>query len=85
MGKGCRVIQSDCDPSAADDSSLPNNAFLVEYLQDGITKFDLVTAAKRVDIFDDYWDKYQSDFKNITQAAGKISPKLWNNPADKKK
>ena len=52
MGKGCRVIQSDCDPSAADDSSLPNNAFLVEYLQDGITKFDLVTAAKRVDIFD---------------------------------
>jgi len=85
MGKGCRIIQKECDPTAAEDKSLPTNAFLVEYLQDGITKFDIVTAAGRVDIFDDYYDKYRKDLLNMTQTEGRISPKLWNNPADKKK
>ena len=58
---------------------------MVEYLQDGITKFDIVTAAGRVDIFDENYDKYRKDLLNMTQTEGRISPKLWNNPADKKK
>tara|TARA_A100001234_G_C12467540_1_gene317876 strand:+ start:477 stop:644 length:168 start_codon:yes stop_codon:yes gene_type:complete len=53
---------------------------MVEYLQDGMTHFDIVSAAKQVDIFDDYWDKYRHDFKNMTQTEGRVNPKLWNPP-----
>jgi len=86
MGKGIKVIQSDCDPTLAQDKTLPNNAYLVEYLQDGVTKFDIVMAAKTEDIFDEYYDMYRKDFKNMTQAEGRANPKLWGNePKTKKK
>ena len=37
----------------------------VEYVEDGVTKYDIATGPKQVDIFDDYWDKYGSDFRNM--------------------
>ena len=40
MGKGVKILRQDCDPSLAEDRSLPYTAFLVEYKQDGMTKFD---------------------------------------------
>lgn len=77
MGKGIRIIESDCDPSIAQDKTLPSNSFLVEYLQDGNTHFDIVTCQKQVEIFDEYWDKYRGDFINMTQTEGRVNPKLW--------
>ena len=47
MGKGCKIIHQDCDPTLADDRSLPYTAYLVEYLQDGMTHFDIVSAGKK--------------------------------------
>jgi len=85
MGKGCKVIHEDCDPTLAQDRTLPNNAFLIEYLQDGMTRFDIAMAAKQVDIFDDYWDKYRHDFVTMTQTEGRINPKLWGNKPKEKK
>lgn len=86
MGKGIKVIQSDCDPTSAQDKTLPNNAYLVEYLQDEITKFDIVMAGTTVDIFDEYYDRYKKDFKNMTQAEGRANPKLWGiQPKETKK
>ena len=85
MDKGCKIIHADCDPTLAEDRSLPYTAFLVEYLQDGMTHFDIVSAGKKVDIFDEYWDKYRHDFKNITQTEGRVNPKLWQDPKRKKK
>lgn len=86
MGKGIRMLHKDCDPSLAEDRSLPYTSYLVEYLQDGITKFDIVTGNKRVDIFDHYWDHYRHDFQNMTQTEGRVNPKLWQDPnAPKKK
>jgi len=73
-------IETDCDASLSQDRSLPTNAFLIEYSQAGISQFDIVAAAKQVDIFDDYWDKYKTDFKNMSQAEGRISPRLWKAP-----
>lgn len=84
MGKGCKIIHEDCDPSLGQDRSLPYTAFLVEYSQSGITKFDIVTAAKQVDIFDDYWDKYRHDLIRMTQTEGRVNPKLWQDPKKKK-
>ena len=84
MGKGIRMIHKECDPSLAEDRSLPYTAFLVEYLQDGITKFDICSASKQVDIFDHYWDHYRHDFVNMTQTEGRVNPKLWQDPSSKK-
>tara|TARA_B100000035_G_scaffold65805_1_gene53553 strand:+ start:2133 stop:2396 length:264 start_codon:yes stop_codon:yes gene_type:complete len=81
MGKGCRIIHQDCDPTLAQDKSLPYNTFLIEYIQEGLTKFDIASGPKQVDIFDDYWDKYSSDFKNMTQTEGRVNPKMWNDPS----
>ena len=44
MANGIKIIHAECDASIAEDKSLPYNTFLVEYLQDGITKFDLVSS-----------------------------------------
>ena len=54
-----KVVETDCDPTLAQDRSLPNNSFLVEYIQDEVTHFDLVISSKQVDIFDHYYDKYK--------------------------
>jgi len=81
-----KVLHSDCDPSLANDKSLPYTAYLIEYLQDGMTKFDIVIGRNRVEIFDHYWDNYRHDFKNMTQAEGRVNPKLWGiKPKESKK
>lgn len=82
------VYKKDCDPSAAQDRSLPYTAYLVEYLQDGMTHFDIVISGKKVEIFDHYWDLYRNNFVTFTQTEGRVNPKLWNDPTkakDKKK
>ena len=60
-----KTIYADCDPTAAEDRTLPTNAFMIEYLQDGMTKFDIVMSSKQVDIFDWYWDRYRHDLKTL--------------------
>lgn len=79
-----KIIHQDCDPSLADDRSLPYTAYLIEYLQDGITKFDISYGKKQVELFDYYWDNYRNDLVNMTQTEGRVNPKLWDHP-DKKK
>ena len=80
-----KIIHQDCDPSLADDRSIPYTAYLIEYLQDGITKFDISYGKKQVELFDYYWDNYRNDLVNMTQTQGRINPKLWQNPKEKKK
>ena len=79
-----KIIHARTDPSAAQDRSLPTTAYMVEYLQDGQTCFDIVVASKRVDIFDHYWDHYREDFVTMTQTEGRVNPKLWQDPNQKK-
>ena len=58
MAKGINLITEDCDPSSSQDKSLPTSAYMVEYLIDGISKYDLVVSGRKVEIFDEYYDKY---------------------------
>ena len=67
-----KTLFSDCDPTVADDRTLPTNAFLIEYLQDGMT-FDVVMSGKKSEIFDWYWDRYRHDLKNITQCEVELT------------
>ena len=80
-----RVISKECDPSLATDRSLPYTAYLIEYSQEGITKFDIVSSSKQVEIFDYYWDLYKKDFINMTQTEGRTNPRLWQDPNEPKK
>ena len=66
-----KILEQGCDPSVADDKSLPYTAYLVEYLKNGLTTFDLVISAnKAVDIFDYYWDEYKESFNQIYTVFG---------------
>jgi len=72
-----KVIHEDCDPSLSEDRSLPNNSFLVEYIQGEQSHFDIVAASKSVEIFDHYYDKYKNNFVTMNQTEGRVNPKLW--------
>lgn len=81
-----KILHENCDPSLADDKSLPYTSYLVEYVFGKTIQYDLVMANKQVDIFDYYWDKYREDLLTFTQTQGKINPKLWGyKKPDKKK
>ena len=77
-----RYIHENCDKDLANNIRLPNNAYLVEYESDQKTQYDVVQSIKVVDIFDEYWDKYKSGLKNITQTRGQVNPKLWDGKTD---
>jgi len=79
------ILHRDCDPTLAQDRTLPYTAYLVEYLQDGMTHFDIVISSKRVEIFDHYWDLYRHDLIRMTQTEGRVNPKLWGNKPNEKK
>ena len=85
MSSKIKILHQDCDPTLADDTSLPQHAYLVEYLVEGLTKFDLVISAKKVDIFDHYWDKYRDKFVTMRQSGGQVNPKMWNAPGSEPK
>lgn len=81
-----KILHQNCDPSLANDRSLPCTAYLVHYEIDGATAYDIVIPNKRVDIFDYYWDKYREGFKGFKQSEGRANPKLWGiKPKEEKK
>ena len=82
--KELRVLKQNCDPKESKDTSLPYTAYLVEYKQDGKSVYDIAIANKAVDLFDYYYDLYKKDFVRFTQTEGRINPKLWNDPTQKK-
>ena len=84
MGKGINIIHVNCDPAAAEDSSLPRDSYLVTYGDDGNERFDVVQGLQG-DIFDHYWDKYR-DFRGMKWTDGKANPKMWGyTPKENKK
>jgi len=83
MGKGINIIHVDCDPSLANDSSLPRDSYLVTYGENDQQKYDIVQGLQS-DIFDQYWDKYR-DFRGMKWTEGKTNPKMWGNVVKTKK
>ena len=80
-----KIIHKDCDPSLAEDRSLPYNCYLVTYKMDGSICHDLIITDKKVDIFDYYCDRYREDFITFKQSEGRTNPKLWDPPKKEKK
>ena len=83
----CNIIHEKCEKAAAEDKTLPRNAYLVTYVEKEKVVYDIVMADSKVDVFDDYWDKYKEGLQTITFAQGNVRPSLWNNkpiPPEKK-
>ena len=85
-----KLIHEDCDPKGAEDKRLPYTAYLVEYVKDGESHYDVAMANKQSDMFDYYWDKYKEGLIKWTQSKGTLAPARWNDkmiqqPAPKKK
>lgn len=82
-----KILHQDCDPSLADDRTLPYTAFVVKYQPNEDTFcYDIVIAHKRVDIFDYYWDKYREGLISFKQTEGRVNPKVWGSqPKENKK
>jgi len=74
-----KIIKQNCDPSEANDRSLPYTCYLVHYICEGEKLYDLVITPKKIDIFDHYWDNYREGLKWFKQSEGRVNPKLWGN------
>ena len=63
-GMGCTIIKTGCTPDAADDKTLPTNAYLLELKKGEDTWFDLVMG-EAVGIFDTYYDMFGDVMKKM--------------------
>jgi len=72
-----KILHQNCDPTLAEDRTLPYNAYLVKYYDDDQYNYDIVISNRQVDIFDHYWDKYREGLKKFKQTEGRVNPKLW--------
>ena len=80
-----RILFEDCDVDKAEDRTLPNNAFVVEYKVDDVSKYDIAAAGKQSEIFDHYYDKFKKGFVTMRQTEGRANPKLWGTKAPESK
>ena len=83
----CNIIHEKCEKTAADDKTLPRNAYLVTYVLEEKVTYDVVMADSKMEIFDSYWDKYKEGLQKIDWAEGNVKPSLWNKkpiPPEKK-
>jgi len=71
------VIHEKCEKQLAEDKSLPKNAYLVTYVEKDKISYDIVMADSKVDIFDQYWDKYKEGLQDISYANGLVKPSMW--------
>jgi len=85
---GCEILLEKTTFNVAKDSSFPNDAYLIWYIVDGEECIDLTRGAKRVNLFDMYYDKYgPGAVQKIDFGYGRVNPKLWGykQPEKKKK
>jgi hypothetical protein len=61
------------------------NSYLVTYISEEETFYDIVICNKQVDIFDMYWDKYREGLQDIRWTDGRVNPKLWQSKTEKTK
>ena len=79
-----KIIDENCDPKLAEDPKLPYTAYLIQYADKEVVKYDLSIGYSKVELFDHYYDKYKNVMSMI-QSNGRINPKLWNAPTKAKK
>ena len=74
-----KILHENCDPKLAEDPKLPYTAYLIQYADKEVVKYDLSIGNSKVELFDHYYDKYKN-VMNMIQTNGKVNPKLWKQP-----
>jgi len=73
------ILHENCDPKLAKDPKLPYTAYLIQYADKEVVKYDLSIGYSKVELFDHYYDKYKNVMSMI-QSDGRANPKLWKQP-----
>lgn len=83
---GCEILKHNCTLEEAKDTQVPLDAYIVTYVLNGKTCYDLTRCGKKVNLFDMYYDSMGDVIRKIDWGCGRINPKLWGNkPPEKKK
>lgn len=82
---GCEIIQENCTVQDANNSNLPNDSYLVTYIHNDNTCYDITRSIKRSNIFDMYWDKFGKNLQTIEHTGGRVNPKIWGFKITEKK
>ena len=82
-----KIIHEKCEKSAANDTKLPKNAYLITYVVEDKLTYDIAMADGKVELFDHYWDTYKEGLQSISWTKGNVNPRQWNsmNPTPPKK
>lgn len=80
-----KIIHKDCDKELSKDKSLPRNSYLISYILDEKTVYDIIQSNSKVEIFDYYYDSYGDVLTDISWTEGTVNPKLWGQDNTKKK
>ena len=78
-GNGCSIIKTGCTPDAANDKTLPTNAYWLELKVKDETWFDIVMG-ESVSIFDTYFDMFGHCMQKMSYTKGTRQPAQFNNP-----
>ena len=78
-----KILDENCNPKVAEDPKLPYTAYLIQYADKEVVKYDLSIGYSKVELFDHYYDKYKNVMSMI-QSNGKVNPKLWKQTPPKK-
>ena len=75
----CQIVEQGICPDKFDDSELPTDVHIISYSVGGDTYHDAVRGYRKVDIFDEYYDKLKDigTIVDIRSGLGKIKPKLY--------
>ncbi|QBP05970.1 hypothetical protein [Synechococcus phage S-B68] len=74
----CEVIVDNGTIEQVMTKAAPRDAYIIKYQVDGEVRYDLTRSAKRVRIFDMYYDKFGAGaMLDIDFGYGQVLPKLW--------
>lgn len=82
---GCEILKHNCTLEEAKDTNVPNDAYIVTYVRDGKTYYDLTRCGKKVNLFDMYYDAMGDVVRSIDWGCGRFNPKTWDYKAPEKK
>tara|TARA_B100000287_G_C20152679_1_gene590811 strand:+ start:87 stop:446 length:360 start_codon:yes stop_codon:yes gene_type:complete len=81
----CEILLSKTTMDKAKDKSLPSDAFIVTYVDSGDECIDVTRSGKQSNVFDMYWDKYNSGLRRIEWGHGTVNPSQYGYKKPQKK
>jgi hypothetical protein len=73
-----KIIHEKCDKTLSNNKSLPINSYLITYIVEDKTYYDIVQSNSKVSVFDSYYDQYgKGSLQSIEWTDGRVNPKFY--------